>query len=159
MLGGTQIQFPLGRGRWSHKEQGNKVETFLQLILPVIVYCHFCFAFLIQKLDAHPCLPLWNPVSWQIFTQEIKGAILLFQNEAWNETLTLDIEGGVGGVEYLSRGRVFHDALKVPCVQLTIHRRELEVAALLEEPLAVLQALAVVEPAVADVGRIADLAA
>lgn len=53
MLGGTHIQFPLERG--SHKEQANKVETFLQLILPVILYCDFCFAFLIQKLDAHPC--------------------------------------------------------------------------------------------------------
>lgn len=31
MLGGTCIQFPLERGRGSHKERGNKVETFLQL--------------------------------------------------------------------------------------------------------------------------------
>lgn len=54
MLGGRHIQFPLERGRGSHKEYGNKVDTFLQLILPVILYSDFCLAFLMQKLDAHP---------------------------------------------------------------------------------------------------------
>ncbi len=75
------------------------------------------------------------------------------------KTLTLDIEGGVGGVERLSRDRVLCDALEVSSVQLPIHGGELEVAALLEAPLAVFQGLAVVKPAVADVSRIADLAA
>lgn len=59
----------------------------------------------------------------------------------------------------LSRDHVFCDALKVPRIQPPIHGGELEVAGLLEAPLAVFQALAVVEPAVADVGRVADLAA
>ena len=62
-------------------------------------------------------------------------------------------------MEHLSRGHVSCDALKVPRVQLPIHGGELEVAALLEAPLGVLQGLAVVEPAISDVGRIADLAA
>lgn len=78
---------------------------------------------------------------------------------AWNSTLTLDIEGGVVGVERFSGGRVFRNALEVSCVQPPIHGAEFEVAALLEAPLAVLQGLAVVKPAVSDVGRIADLAA
>lgn len=78
--------------------------------------------------------------------------------QARNPTLTLDIEGGIGGVAYLSRDRVFGDALKAPGVQLPIHGGELEVAALLETPLAVFQPLAVVKPPVSDVGGIADLA-
>lgn len=59
----------------------------------------------------------------------------------------------------MPRHRVFDDALKVSCVQSAVHGGELEVAALLEAPLVVYQGLAVVEPAVADVGRVADLAA
>lgn len=51
--GGKTYPVPF-RERGSHKEQGNKVETFLGLILPVILYCDFCFAFLIQKTDARP---------------------------------------------------------------------------------------------------------
>lgn len=78
---------------------------------------------------------------------------------ARNETLTLDIEGGIGGVECLSCDQVFCNALKVPSVQLPIHSGELEVATLLEAPLTVFQGMAVVKPAVADVSRIADLAA
>lgn len=45
---------------WSEGERAtknkvnNKVETFLQLILPVILYWDFCFACLMQKLDAEP---------------------------------------------------------------------------------------------------------
>lgn len=62
MLGGRHIQFPLERGRGSHKEQGNKVDTFLQLILPVILYCDFCFD---PETGCTPLLPLWNPVTWQ----------------------------------------------------------------------------------------------
>lgn len=62
-------------------------------------------------------------------------------------------------MERLSSGRVLCNALKVSCVQLPVHGGELEVAALLETPLGVLQRLAIVEPAVSDVGRIADLAA
>lgn len=62
-------------------------------------------------------------------------------------------------MERLSRDRVLCDALKVPRVQPPVHGGELEVAALLEAPLAVFQALAVVEPAVTDVSRVADLAA
>lgn len=58
-----------------------------------------------------------------------------------------------------SRGRVHRDAHKVPRVQPPIHGGELEVAAFLEAPLAVYQGLAVVEPAVSDVSRVADLAA
>lgn len=73
--------------------------------------------------------------------------------------LTLDIEGGVGGFEHISRGTICCDTLEVPCVQLPINGGELKVAALLEAPLAVFQALTVVEPAVSDVSRIADLAA
>lgn len=53
---------------------------------------------------------------------------------------------------------VLCDALKAPRVQLPIHGGELEVAALLEAPLAVFQPLAVVQPAVGDAGWIADLA-
>lgn len=79
MLGGTHIQFPTERGRWSHKEQGNKVETFLQLILPVILYSDFCFAFLIQKLDAQALAAIMKPCQLVIFTQEIKG-------REWRET-------------------------------------------------------------------------
>lgn len=62
-------------------------------------------------------------------------------------------------MEHLSRGRVFGDAHEVPRVQLPIHGGELEVAALLEAPVAVLQPLVVVTPAVSDAGRVADLAA
>lgn len=62
-------------------------------------------------------------------------------------------------MERFSCGRVFRNALEVSCVQPPIHGVEFEVAALLEAPLAVLQGLAVVKPAVSDVGRIADLAA
>lgn len=153
MLGGTHIQFPLERGRWSHKEQGNKVETFLQLILPVILYSDFCFAFLIQKLDAHPCFhyETLSAGNFHSGNQRVRTA--------WNQTLTLDIEGGIGGVEHLSCGKVFCDTLKVSCVQSPIHSGELEVAALLEAPVAVFQTLAVVKPAVTDVSRIADLTA
>lgn len=78
---------------------------------------------------------------------------------AWDETLTLDIEGGIGGLEHLSYGQVFCDALEVPGVQPPIHSGKLEVAALLEAPLVVFQGLAVVKPAITDVSRIADLAA
>lgn len=78
---------------------------------------------------------------------------------ARNQTLTLDIEGGICGVEHLSGQRFSCDALKVPSVQPPVHGSELEVAAFLEAPLAVFQALAVVEPAVTDVSGIADLAA
>lgn len=77
---------------------------------------------------------------------------------AWNPILTLDIEGSVGGVADLSRDRVFCQALKAPRVQLPVHGSELEVAALLDAPLAVFQPLAVVKPHVSDVGWIADLA-
>lgn len=158
MLGGTHIQFPLDRARGSHKEQGNKVETFLRLILPVTLYADFCFAFLIQTLDAHPrChyetlsagnfhLGRFVFLEWRVRT-------------AWNRTLTLDIEGGVRGVEYLPRDGFLCDALKAPRVQLPIHGSKLEVAALLEAPVVVFQALAFVEPAVSDVSWIADLAA
>ena len=62
-------------------------------------------------------------------------------------------------MEKLSRGRIFCHALKVPRVQPPIHGSELEVAALLEAPLVVPQRLAVVKPAVRDVGRVADFAA
>lgn len=62
-------------------------------------------------------------------------------------------------MEHLSGQRFSYDALKVPSVQPPIHGGELEVTAFLEAPLAVFQALAVVEPAVTDVSRIADLAA
>lgn len=75
------------------------------------------------------------------------------------ETLTLDIEGGICGVEHVSGDSVLRDALKVSSVQQPIHSSELEVAALLEAPLAVFHWLAVVKPAVTDVNRIADLAA
>lgn len=160
MLGGIHIQFPLERGRGSNKEQGNKVETFLQLILPVILYRDFCFAFFDPETGCVPLLPLWNPVSWQF---SLRRFFFLFfyegEGTAWNERLTLNIEGGIVGVERLSCDRVLCDALKVSCVQLPIHSGELEVAALLEAPLAVFQGLAVVKPAVTDVSRIADLAA
>lgn len=147
MLGGPHIQFPLERGRGSHKEQGNKVDTFLQLILPVILYCDFCFAFLIQKLTAHPRCH---------YKQQV---LRMMARATWYETLTLDIEGSICGVEHVSGDSVLCDALKVSCIQLPIHSSELEVAALLEAPLAVFQGLAVVKPAVTDVNRIADLAA
>jgi len=62
-------------------------------------------------------------------------------------------------VEKLSRSCIPHGANKVACVQLPIHSGELEVASLLEAPLAVLQTLSVMEPAVADVGRVTDLTA
>lgn len=155
MLGGACIEFPLERG--SHKEGGNKVETFLQLILPVILYRDFCFAFLIQKLDARPCCH-YETLSAGDFHS---GSFIGTENvrTARNETLTFDIEGGVGGVAVFSCGRVFCDTFEVSRVQLPIHRRELEVAALHEAPLAVFQGLAAVKPAVCDVGRIADLAA
>lgn len=78
---------------------------------------------------------------------------------AWNQTLTLDIEGGVGGMEQLSCDCVLYNTLKVPCIQLPIHGSKLEVAALLEAPLAVFQVLAIMEPAVADVSRIANFTA
>lgn len=74
-------------------------------------------------------------------------------------TLTLDIEGGVGGVEHLSRGRVLRDAHEVPRVQAPVDGGELEVVAFLVAPLVVLQRLPVVKPPVPDVGRVADLAA
>lgn len=62
-------------------------------------------------------------------------------------------------MERLSRDCVLCDALKVPRIQLPIDCGELEIAALLEAPFGVRQGPAVVKPAVADVGRIADLAA
>lgn len=149
-----------GEKRRRHKEQGHKVETFLQLILPVILSLDFCFAFLIQKLDAQPAIR--KPCHLVMFTQEIK--VCLFQEEAkkekkHKETLTLDIEGGVGGLQELSRPSVHCDALEVPCVQSPVHGGELEVAAFLESPLGVFKALSVVKPAVSDVSRIAHLAA
>lgn len=159
MLGGAHIQFPLERGRGSHKEQGNKVETFLQLILPVILYSDFCLAFLIQKLDARPGCHYETLSAGNFHSEGFFFFNRMRVRTAWNETLTLDIEGGVGGVQLLSCGSVSCHALKVSCVQPPIHGGELEVAALLEAPLAVFQGLAVVKPAVSDVGRIADLAA
>ena len=62
-------------------------------------------------------------------------------------------------MERLARGRVLHHALEVAGIQQAVHGGELEVAGLLETPLAALQGLAVVQPAVGDVGRVADLAA
>lgn len=62
-------------------------------------------------------------------------------------------------MEHISCDCVLCDALKVSCVEQPIHSSELEVAALLEAPLAAFQRLAVVKPAVMDVNRIADLAA
>lgn len=56
---------------------------------------------------------------------------------AWNQILTLDIEGGIGGLAYLSCEWVLCDTLKAACVQLPIHSRKFEVAALLEAPLTV----------------------
>lgn len=90
-----------------------------------------------------------------ILTQEMRWRA----RAAWSETLTLDIEGGVGGVERIPSGRVVGDALEVARVQQPIHSCELEVAALLEAPLAAFQGLAVVKPAVVDVDWVADLAA
>lgn len=113
-----------------------------------------------QKPDAHPSLPLGNPVNWQF---SLSGAAFnngggVCEKSLRNPILTLDIEGSVGGVAYLSRDRVLSDALEAARVQLPIHGGELEVAALLDAPLAALQPLAVVKPTVSDVAWIADLA-
>lgn len=62
-------------------------------------------------------------------------------------------------MECLSGDRVLGHALEVARVQPPVHCGELEVAALLEAPVVVFQRLAVVKPAVADVARVADLAA
>lgn len=62
-------------------------------------------------------------------------------------------------MEQLSCDCVLCNTLKVPCIQLPVHCSKLEVAALLEEPLAVFQVLAIMEPAVADVSRIANFTA
>lgn len=155
MLCGERIQFPSERvvggraTRWKHSSGSHYLSFYTET---------FVFSILMQKLDAHPSLPLGNPVNWQFLLSWAcvfnKGAV----RRAWNPILTLDIEGSVGGVADLSRDRVLCDALKVPRVQLPIHGSELEVAALLEAPLAVFQPLAVVQPPVSDVGWIADLA-
>lgn len=154
MLGGEHIQFPLERVRGVAQQGGN---------IPLAhTICHFIRGLLFFFFDAEtgrtPSLPLGNPVNWQFspsWAAFNNGGVRM----AWNPILTLDIEGSVGGVSYLSRDRVFCDALKAPRVQLPIHGSELEVAALLDAPLAVFQPLAVVKPPVSDIGWIADLAA
>lgn len=62
-------------------------------------------------------------------------------------------------MEQLSCDCVLCNTLKVPCIQLPVHGSKLEVAALLEAPLAVFQVVAIMEPAVADVSRIANFTA
>ena len=155
MLGGEQIQFPLERVR------GDGVKLQGENIPLAHTTCHFIqrllFFFFHAETQRTPSLPLGKPVNWQ---SSLSWAT--FNNggvrKARNPILTLDIEGSVGRVAYLSRDRVFRHALEAPCVQLPVHRSELEVAALLHAPLAVFQPLAVVKPPVGDVGRIADLA-
>lgn len=73
--------------------------------------------------------------------------------------LTFDVDGGVGGAHGLSGGAAGRHALEVAGVCVTIHRRELQVTALLKAPLRVLHAPAVLRPPVAHVLRAAELAA
>lgn len=124
--------------RWKHSSGSCYLSSYTAF--------SFFFFLLIQKPDAHPRRH-YETLSAGKFRSDKHG------------TLTLDIEGGVGGEEHLSRGRVFRDAHEVPSVQLPIHGGELEIAALLETPVAVLQPLVVVPPAVSDAGWVADLAA
>ncbi len=62
-------------------------------------------------------------------------------------------------MEQLSHDSVLRNALKVSRIQLPIHGSELEIVALLEAPVVVLQGLAVMEPSVSDASRITDLTA
>lgn len=130
------------------------METFLGLIVPVILHRHLCFA---PPLQPSLFLRFQKPDA----RARRRGETLSpgeFR-EMDERQLTLDVEGGVGGAELLARGRVAGHAHEVAGVQLPVHGDELEVAALLEAALAALQAAAVVEPAVRHVDRVADLAA
>lgn len=131
------------------------METFLWLIL----YDDFLFFFFDAETGRTPFAAIRKSCQLAIFTQ--LGCFQQWggcEKSLRNPILTLDIEGSVGGVAYLSRDRVLSDALEAARVQLPIHGGELEVAALLDAPLAALQPLAVVKPTVSDVAWIADLA-
>lgn len=126
MLGGVRIPFPFGEGerkpqrtRWKHSFSSDYLSSYTGT---------FVWLFLMQKLDARPCC---HYETWSAGKFHSRSPFFPPPTKK-QRSLTLDIEGGIGGLEGLSCDGVFGDAHKAPRVLLAIHGGELEVAALQE---------------------------